>query len=236
MAALMRGIVHTFLALLLLSCSGLAIQYKSLSFRIGVEYGSYGHGRLHESQQELVSYYSTIDIPLKIVDSFPGNRALQVQLLKEFSPRIQLGLFYGEKSTGGKVHYADYSGEIEFIQKISQDEYGLLGEYKLIEFGVLSIAPVAKFSFSNTFITIDNSFMTTTDLAKSHTTYRAMTLGMEPGISLKTSVGKLLFQTSLSYHLNISTKFKGSENVDGGLPYWPNWSGYRVSLMTGWDF
>jgi hypothetical protein len=96
---------------------GFAIQSFSqqknvIALRSG--YGWYNMSDLRELQKQ---FYTEVNIPLEITDDFPPYLIFELNYRHEFK-NFFVGGFAGYKSTGARLHYADYSGELFVNQEL----------------------------------------------------------------------------------------------------------------------
>lgn len=98
-------------------------QQTNFTFGVRLSYGveSYDMGDLPAWQQaQLDAIRSDLNVPAKVVDAFPAQFALRGDILIYETSSLRAGLTLGYNSTGGRVHYADYSGSLRFDQVASR--------------------------------------------------------------------------------------------------------------------
>ena len=109
-------------------------QPDHLTFEVRLSYGiaTYDMGDLPAWQQaQLESLRSELNVPVKIVDEFPAQFAFRGDILLYEKIPYRVGITAGYSSTGGRVHYADYSGSLRFDQIVSRTYGGGLVETRL---------------------------------------------------------------------------------------------------------
>jgi hypothetical protein len=141
----MRKSHAVFVAAVLLS--GMA-HASDFSIKFTLEQQNYAMSDLKDLQTSISSAFMNNGIPLRPVHRFPDDRIVSAHLLRN-SAIGRIGLSYGYASTGGRVHYADRSGEFAIDQIISNHAIGLDLDLLLARKGVglfLYVRPTLVFS------------------------------------------------------------------------------------------
>ncbi len=64
-----------------------------------------------EFEDFIVADYTELGIPAKVVQSFPAAPSFRMRFLMHFQKQ-SVGLAYSRSGTGGRINYADYSGNV----------------------------------------------------------------------------------------------------------------------------
>ncbi|MGE5500195.1 MAG: hypothetical protein ACM3Q2_19140 [Syntrophothermus sp.] len=232
-------------AVLLLICAAsvtsvLSAQPK-LMVRGKVTYNHFSADDLKTIQEQLAGQLRSIGIPVSVVESFPPYYGMQFQVLfpVKDSAKLNMGFYYEQFSTGGRLHYKDYSGEVGIDQILKANVAGLLLE-KILE-------PKHNVSFSlniglsliwasldmKTFERIYDQRDESTEVLKN------FTLGLLPGFSLSYNLFNVVFSGGVSYQICLPSAFDYNGEIvknQNGDPYRPGMQGIRFSLGLGYNF
>lgn len=86
----------------------------SLSFATGL--GSYSMGDLKSMQKDFTTYYQ---VKTDVNSDFPPYAYYEGSFSFSYSPKFYSEIFVGYGSTGGRVSYADYSGQAAMTHKVN---------------------------------------------------------------------------------------------------------------------
>jgi hypothetical protein len=209
--------------------------------RAKLGYGSYYMSDLEEVQNYLIDYYAQYQIPISSVDNFPPYWNFQIQYARKLNDSFSLSGFYGYASTGGRVHYLDYSGEIKSDQVVSANFYGAGGEYIFnpSEPFKYFISFQASIVFSS--LEIKDLFRIYNDATSSTTKLSSNSVGFEPAAGLEFNLMALLLRFEAGVFFNFEGTFYFEEDPDvdfklEGNEISPNWMGYRIGFSIGYGF
>lgn len=193
-------------------------------------YGTYSMSEMKSLQEELL-----LDFPAgaKITANFPGYWFYELKVTTIAREKFVVGANILFGSTGGRIHYSDYSGEISSNQLVNYFSVGSPLALKLKNtddaFQVyLNLKPqlyISRLSFefySRLGTQYDDDLLE----------FSSVNLGIEPGLTFQRMIRKWGFDLSLGYNLNL---FRGkliySENDQAHLQ---NQSGQDIHLdMSG---
>lgn len=209
-------------------------------------YNSFNMGDLKSLQKELLSDINAIGVNGSITDSYPAYLGFQLGFqipLKLFPPdEVSLGGFMEYTSTGGRVHYADYSGEIKVDQVASAYSFGaflLLGlttnEWFMLDF---TVSPRLIFSnLKNEFL-----FKIGDEVQKESFEFFSTSVALEAGLIPSIKLGDFNIGLPISYMLAFPSFLEYYEVGNAFLVNKSNnrvtinWSGVRVGLMVKYTF
>lgn len=213
---------------------------QKFSFSLGINGGTYSMQYLKFYQSQFAEYAA--GVPLKITDSFPARLGAEGNLSINIK-RFQVGVFIWRNSTGGRVHYEDYSGYL--LQDMVATTTGL---------GIrlaVTINPKSKYKFY-VVSTLGNGWNSLalkeelktgnpSDYLKQNT-YSSSSILSSGGIGIRTSVYSK-FSLALEPRYEFSVKNNDLQQSSGGFltdfygyRSHPNWDGMRISLSIGYDF
>ncbi|MBT3228930.1 MAG: hypothetical protein HOD43_14325 [Candidatus Marinimicrobia bacterium] len=211
----------------------------NLEFRIQGGQGHYNMPGLHNLQTEVIAELKGMSVPVKITSNFPDFYFSRVEVLHRFSQGYTGGLSWMHMETGGRIHYADYSGEISSDQILTCNGFGLSNTWTIMASKCFSSTFNMPISFLwstldmlDEIILLDESEVTQNELV-------AMGLGLDPMISLAYKVQRLSISIDGGYHLTFSKPFHLKDNSDAILrvnnkQVSPDWSGYRLGVTLGY--
>lgn len=209
--------------------------------RVELGYGSYNMSDLEDVQNYIIEIYSQYQIPVASVDNFPPFWNFQIQYARKLNESFSLSGFFGFASTGGRVHYSDYSGEIESDQVVSANFYGAGGEYIFnpIEPFKYFISFQASIIFSS--LELNDMIRIYNETTNSTTKLNSTGVGIEPSVGLEFNLMSVLFRFEAGLFLNFQGAFYFEEDPDvefelEGKEISPNWMGYRIGFSIGYGF
>lgn len=227
-----------FFVLLLLGSVPAAGQVRA-SLRIG--YGSYSMQELKGFQSQLAKQVD--DYRMRITDRFPSylyyEGAVVVPLGEEFFYAANVA--YG--STGGRVHYSDYSGELKFDQLLKYVSAGA-------SIGVTtgnSNKYVFAFSLRPAIVLtrFDLDLLSRIGDRKEAESFgfRSTTITLQPECSLTRRFGRLRIEAAVGYNFDIlkgKLLLRNDKEVylldASGNPVHAEWSGARLAVGMSYAF
>jgi hypothetical protein len=230
-------ILWVILFLLILSLT-VSAQYFETTMEMGA--GKYQLTDLRTFQKESLP---VIDLPIESVTTFPPYYSYHASIL--YYPGTQLGIgacgsFY---STGGRNHYADYSGYYKLDLLINCVNMGISSNYQIKLFPTIKIIPEISTGIKLSNLQLIEKLHATEDL--SSTEYKIKSLGwwIEPRVAIRYQPFKIIgISASVGYEYNDPSKnhlshdkerylqLKNNENVRIG------WSGIRAYLGLSFHF
>ncbi len=178
-------------------------------------------------------------IPVEVVNDFPSFYNFQVQFLVTTPELFSTGLYFDFYSTGGRIHYEDYSGQYGFDQTITQMTIGGIIEKNFFRFAQVHFISVILKGFvsrndlkNKNYLLIDNS------ISKQIYKFNALSVGMQPALGYAYKFYFLSIGLELGYKVDFSGLFHlaGDENaylVYNNQPIHPQWDGLNISLTLG---
>lgn len=237
---MIKRVILTFLCTFLFSC--ITPAQHVLSFRAKATFDSFSADGLKILQKQMLDELRDNFIRASVVESFPPYYGVQFQLLipVKDSAGVNLGAYFEEFSTKGRIHYIDFSNEIGVDQILSARTTGLIFE-KAIDL---------KSSFS-----LNLSFGVSLIWAKLHTNimqrilekeseisleFTNFTVGFLPGAALAYNFYDFAILGSVSYQLCMLSGFYYQSSIIK-RPYSneiikPGMDGIRLGLGMGYSF
>lgn len=107
--------------ILITACILSTAGFAQIRLSTSVGYGTYAMTELRQHQSELKDGWP---IEAKTTSSFPGYLTYQISADYPWKNNFKIGLSFSYGSTGGLIHYSDYSGELSFEHKIKYVSVG----------------------------------------------------------------------------------------------------------------
>jgi hypothetical protein len=115
---MMRGSI----AILIVVLAPFAANAQKWNITPSIFYGTFKMSSMKDFQKSMTSWGS---FPAKVVNNFPGQIGYSIQAGYLISGRVEVGLRYQFTSTGGRVSYGDYSGEMRYDNLLRSNSYGI---------------------------------------------------------------------------------------------------------------
>ncbi len=231
----------TKLFLIIIIASANLFAQSGLSVGVRTSYNWFNQkemkGLLHNSSKE-ISAETGVDA--KVTDNFPDFAGLGLSLNYSFSETFEAGLFLDYSSTGGRVHYSDYSGSVS-------DEYNISSYSVGPEICGIKEAMGLNWRYS---IRLHLIFSNMTNIYKlkagelydrTKLQYSSTSFGIEPAFGPSIKVSGFDFAIQVSYMIaaldefgrtfNSNLKLKDSE----GNKIRNNLSGLRTSIQINYE-
>lgn len=219
---------------ILLFCISTA-GFSQVQLSLSSGYSTYSMSQLKEFQTEMKSQFP---VEAKITSSFPGY------IYHEFSGAYQFGdhflsgisLTYG--STGGKIHYRDYSGEMGNEQVAKYFEIGLPLSWKIpLQENKLNMHLQLRPSWILGNLSMSYESEINSKKAVDEVEFKSTNVGFQPSVMVERKIGPLFLFLSCAYNQNVyKSKLFFKENDDYYLlnskfeKVRADWSGLRVGL------
>ena len=234
----MKSLSCIFITIIILTVNSRA-QDNFISVKAG--YGAYGMNDLERIQNFLVEYYAQQQLPVSSVDNFSPYWNYQVQFSRKLSESFNLKGFYSFASTGGRVHYSDYSGEIKSEQIVSASFLGIGLEYFFNRMESFRYFTAIQTSVVFSSLDINDLFRIYNQSTKDVTQFNSTGFGIEPLVGAEFDIMSILFRLEFGFLFNASGAFYFSEDSDielkiEGKEISPNWMGYRIGFSIGFGF
>jgi len=185
---------------------------REFAIRFATSYNNFSLKNIEEFQGLAALKLNKQGIPVKIVDDFPSYFGVEMQILTKVKSYSYAGFYYGHSSTGGRIHYRDYSGEIKIDQVISGKSVGIYSQFVLYDNNV-NLSIFSKVSVI--FLTLKNQeyFQFLNEVEKSNTTFSGFLGGITPGFLMGFNFGHFSFAGLISYQFTPDTDLKRKENA-----------------------
>ncbi|HSI75104.1 MAG TPA: hypothetical protein VK957_04400 [Lunatimonas sp.] len=212
--------------------SAYAQEKSMLVFRVGM--GNYSMQSQKLFQQD---FLQESEIPYRKVHEFPNFATFGGAAGFRIAPKASVGAWFEFASTGGRVHYKDYSGYALMDQVLTSFQGGPFAQYR-----------VNKSEEWPLYVTVHGSAATVTGKIKSEfqlvgepeieeITLKAANLGIRPGLMLGHAVGIFNLQFGLGAEIRsidtLEDKEKRFFRTSDGKNLTAEWNGWRMTLGVG---
>jgi len=199
---------------------------------------------LDDIPNAIVELYQKEEIEMKVTDRFPArpNYEVRVSFGNIFGENLKLGGSFNYFSTGSKITYADYSGEINEILVFERKSFEIFLGQPIYSSGN-RISVIGTISAGVNFSTVKlNSSLTLYDQsAEENTTFESQSWFSEPALEVQVRLFYGLFIAGTgSVNLNISSQLKNDSGNglfnSNGKEIQMNTSGPRFKIGLGYTF
>jgi len=228
----MKKLILVFLWLIFSSAS--AQESQNLIFRVG--YGTYSMKSQKKFQHE---YNINSNVRLIKVHSFPYFPTLGISLNFPVSPSFSLGIWGEYASTGGRLHYSDYSGYAVMDQVLSTLQAGPFIQYRVNKSTSWPFYFTLHGSFAHTIEKLTSEIKVNGKLDNEFFKLKSLNYGIRPGIMIAHHLNLFVFQMGVGSELQIHGELKDKRKKDiifrtsDGKNLTAQWDGIRLTFGIG---
>ena len=227
-------IIVLFFVMLTISGFG---QNTQLRFKAG--FGTYSMSELKSLQRAtLNNLTANFDVPVTVVDNFPGQFQPQVQLVWPIGSDYHTGLIVDYASTGGRLHYSDYSGNIKVDHILSRYAVGWTIEKVERRWQHATFSGFLGVLGMRSKMRIEGTVQLFDEVDEEKVNAVAYGIGILPGAALESQLGSLVIRIEIGGEYNFSAdlhlvddknaKFRVGQDGIGA-----QWIGFRGGLTLG---
>jgi len=209
-------------------------SYAQVEVSAGAGVGWFSMSELGKFQKTIQSSYP---VDAKITEEFPAYVIYDAAIFWKLHSNGFLGLYYQYGSTGGRVHYEDFSGEVYSDQ--------------LLHYNTLALSVGQGFSFENnlqfrvdlhpgvtfTSLEIIEGGRIGNESRRDSYKFHSINATLQPTVELHKTWGQFGIKVYAGFHIAAySGKLKFEENKNsyltggGNDPIVANWNGFRLGL------
>jgi len=220
-------------------------QKTQETFHVEVGYSKFSLSDLKSFQKEiykdiLKGLGGELDIPIKIVDNFPGYLSYRFEYYNPFFRKQGIGLFLEYNSSGGRIHYSDYSGEISVKQLIQGFSSGISIKNQILPSFTGELYYSIYLDATYNILDIEEKTRLGTSHQESNTQFASLSLGVEPSIYFKKDIlENKFFVISFGYRVTHDFGLTLSNNDEAKLKdssanqVRVQWDGWKISTGIG---
>lgn len=217
-------------------------------------YSAYGQGSLYVktgvgwyNMREMQDFHAELPddliVPAKIVNNFPATMVYELGYRQHSGEDWFSGLFFGYHSTGARIHYADYSGELKIDQIINGYRLGTQGGICLTRDrsdNEVSFWLSGRLSGTYNRLNLNQRLQVYESSESNSVDFRSVNIGIQPSLSLRIPVYFLSVEPEIGYELQIPGKLFLEEDAflldRQGEEVKVNWSGLRLGISVAKAF
>ena len=236
----------SFLYIVVIYCVGLSSASSQSPFALfaKLNYNFSRMGDLNKFQDDLRLQLVNQGIPASSTDAYPPYYGAQFGVLVPVSTTDERDIFIGGlfdyTSTGGRVVYADYSGEARNDQTASAHSFGAMLDTRIKRFNPIyldlsfTVRLITSSLRNETYVRIGNNVQSVT------LDFSSTSFGFEPGIAPNIPLYGFTVGTSVSYLFAFkssleSNQYKGGHLIfNNGTEVSIDWSGLKLGIMIGY--
>jgi len=209
-------------------------------FSVGVSagYSGFAMKSLSDYQRERLKQF---DVPVKITDDFPAYLNLGLSFMIS-RPKVFYVFYLGHTSTGGRIHYEDYSGYVssEMVPKMTYLGAGIAGQifkikttHVFLGANLLEYSNKLKMTDEEVIHNIDHNY-------KGSVTLESVNVAIGPLLEAQREVKKFLFKVNASYEFHLQGKlmYGGQADVtlknEAGKSVKIDGTGLRINAGVGY--
>jgi hypothetical protein len=232
----MRNLKIYVLAALLLTAGTVAAQNKIyLEPRLGL--GTFRMTSMKEFQQTLIS---RTGVNAKATDSFGPYFQYGINAVMDLDKQTRVGLFLEHGSTGGRVAYEDYSGELRFDTPVNYNALGaMLYTHEPIRNSRLDFVAGVEASAFISKLRLESYGRIYDESDSSSDRFNSKGLGIKPFVGLQYPIMAVPTRLTFGYLVSGSRAFHVPGEPDHYLirnskndKLEPSWNGLRVNLSV----
>jgi hypothetical protein len=185
------------------------------------------------------------DLPtdVKMIETFPSYWYYELTVQGILTKRLKLGGLLGYTSTGGRMHYGDYSGEVSCDQMLKAIMLGVEFNVQVNRSERFPLHFGLKGGTISSYYDLDIALRVYDDEDTDHVAFRSTNIFIEPGFKMSAHLYKILSaHVYTGYNVN---PYKGVVHLKDSKTYLLNdakeevkidWSGYRVGAGIALTF
>jgi hypothetical protein len=207
-------------------------QYNMLSLKTGLATFNMSH------QKTLQGDFKTQSgLPLKVVHKFPPYFTFGGSLTIKLSERAATGFFLDYLSTGGRLHYEDYSGSAVIDQVLKCYQPGVFLQKQVNKSEGWPLFYMSHLFVAFTRESLRSAIVVGTDSDADSFSVKSTNLGFRPGLMLQHKMGSFVLQSSLGYEFHLVGRLNTDDGVAlqnyDGDNVTAQWGGLRLGLGVG---
>lgn len=225
----------SFCLLLILFLSNSSFgQTVRFDYVIGV--GAYHMGQLKEFQE---SRLRGLTVNAKLVDNYPPFIFNQLKGAIRLQ-KVWLGMSYRNASSGSRISYRDYSGEIRLDSRVTGNTVGFFIEKNVFKNKNYSIQAGGQYLTTLTILEVNDFIQIDQDFHLENLDFTSWGIGLEPYVqaayqykffSLGIFSSLTMDIVNNDFHV-VNNKYLMLEDNQGNYIR-PNWSGFKIALSLG---
>lgn len=222
------------LLILVFYYSGVAAQDNMFLFKLGV--GSYSMSTQKLFQKE---FHEEIRLPLEVVHEFPAYLSFGSTIGFKVSNNSIAGLWFEYSSTGGRLHYKDYSGEALLDQLLKAYQPGFFYQIKVNKSEKWPIYGTIHGSVAFSKLNLTSALIIGDITDKEELDLKSTNIAIRPGILVQKKITSFVFQAGLGFEIATHGSLKSDDDsisnmyTLSGEEVKVEWDGLRAFVGIG---
>ena len=221
-------------AIILILCS-IAISAQEIKIEFNSGMGSYDMNDL----KELNAYYlKNLPVAAKITDNFPTQPFYSIGLIYQTNSMFSFGLTGSFVTTGSRISYKDYSGELVYDNVVKAYSPGIQFGLILVD-KKLHLSQETNISYAFTNLEMKEKIIN----QASEDDFKSNSILLEPRLRVSYLIDRFELGAKAGYLIDFGSKYYLDGKNDSFLqnPQSDNslknkWSGFRLGLFVGFVF
>jgi hypothetical protein len=220
--------IRSIILVILITIFGYINTYSQITFSFSIGTSKHSMTELKDFNNYIID---NLPVNAKIVDNFPFTPFYECNLLYNFN-KIFIGVSYSYHSTGSRISYIDYSGEIKIDQIISSNTIGPIVKYNFYKTGNFRYLSFISIKYQSTSYKISD-YSRIYEFEESG----GEKFSSQSAISnLGVEVLYLYKNYGITAFIGFTLDFTGNFKFDGRDEFNPDWSGISLGLRFSYDF
>lgn len=230
-----------FMIVLIVILNSAVICQHSVTFLGTISYNTYSMSDLEGIQNELLNDIRELNIPADITESFPAYPGYKfgflIPVIDTTDRTFSIGGYFEHGSTGGRIHYQDYSGELRADQLAVETSIGTLIDYEYRCNEIFNIGLNFGVSYTLSSFSVTSYLKVGDESQEEELSFSSNSFSFEPAIMPSMYLWGMRFGISLSYLIYIPSNLEFDEYSEAylinesGDKVNINWSGFRLGLQ-----
>lgn len=232
--------LYSIIFLLMLNI--IVLGQKNIKLFTSLNYCNYSLSDLKKQQSEVLNGLITENIPAKITDSYPAYFGFKggflISLIEKEKSTFSIGPSIQHFSSGGRIHYEDYSGKVVMDQLVNSIGIGAVVQYELHSSSNFDLG--LNFTLNYFFSGFENNlqFQVGSSTQSENLEFSSTSFGLEPEIIPSFKIGIIQIGASISYLIYSSSNLEFDDISEAYLVFENGnkvnleWSGFRIGFYT----
>jgi len=211
------------------------VSFSQIRIEAGYGYGTYSLNDLRGMNSEILG---NLPVEGRITDDFPAQPYYNAGIFYQTSEKVYLGIIGNFNTTGSRISYKDYSGELKIDNILTSYSPGIAAGFKLMD-KKFSLYEETRISYAFTKLKMKEKILTSTD----ENVFKSSAVQIEPRFKLGYTISGLELGLHAGYLIDTGGKNRLTGNKDAVLQYTDSneeiktgWSGIRLGASVGYSF